>query len=163
MKPGIAVLVVAIVFLVATPLQMAFIPSVQVAGARPDLLLAVCTPLALFLRPAGGAAVGFTSGLLQGALAGANLTHYVISRSITSFVTSILTSHQIHVGTLVAGLLTVLATLVSRMILMFLTAPPQIGTYLSDTIGSAVYNGVIALPLYALLRLFFKPSSIDLR
>jgi rod shape-determining protein MreD len=112
--------------------------------------------VALLSTPLGGAWAGFFSGLLQGALAGANLTAYVISRILPAFGIAWMSDLDIRIAPAVAGLIVAAATLVSQLLLMFLAPPPQILSFLGATIGTAMYNGVLAIPVYSLLRRLFK-------
>jgi hypothetical protein len=43
-------------------------------------------------------------------------------------------------------------TLLAYLLMMVPAPPPEVGRYLRDTIVAAMYNGVLAIPLYALLR-----------
>lgn len=152
------VLVATAMLWLAAVLEQGVAQRLSIFGCPPNFLLAVLAPMALVSRPSVGGTIGFFAGLLQGGLAGANLTHYVISRALTGFFTSLGGLLDIRIALLVAGLLCASATLVAQLILMFLAPPPggNLVSFLLQSIGTAVYNGVIGMPVYALLRRWFK-------
>src|SRR5688572_15606114 len=78
---GVA-LAIAIGLWVAGGLQQVVAPRLMLFGASPDFLLISLAAGSLFLKRNQAAFLGFVCGLIHGALAGANLTHYVISRTI---------------------------------------------------------------------------------
>ncbi|HVL39275.1 MAG TPA: hypothetical protein VM328_07775 [Fimbriimonadaceae bacterium] len=124
----------------------------SIFGARPDFLLILATTLSLLTSRAGGGIVGFFSGLAHGAIAGANLTHYVISRALSSFAVSWVRALSSEPSALGVALYALFHTLAAQLLLMFLIAPQNLAQFLGDTMGTALYNGVLAIPLYALLK-----------
>jgi hypothetical protein len=134
-------------------------PRIQMFGASPSFLLVTAVVLSLFSRPAGGAFWGFLSGLLFGALSGANLVAYVISRTITGFCVSSTRILGIDVGAILAMVIVFFATIFSSAILIFLAPRPDFANFLGATMISAIYNGVIAVPFYSLLKRSSKFSA----
>jgi hypothetical protein len=159
---GLPAMAVAVVLMwVAAVLDQAMSYRLAVFGCAPSFLLAVVGPMALLSRASFAGGVGFASGLIQGALAGANLTHYVISRSIAGFLTSLGGQLDIRLALPVAGLACAATTIVSQLLLMFLAPPPgSLVGYVFGSIGMAIYNGLIGIPIYALLRKIFVPKII---
>ncbi len=139
-------------------MQIAVAAQISIFGATPDFILAAIGPLSVSISPRGGAAVGFLGGLLQGALAGADLTHYVISRCLAGFFTSLTRGIGLELSIAVIAVTTAACTIVGQLLLMFLAPPPEIMRFVGATIGTAIYNGVIAIPLYMLLRRLFRPK-----
>ncbi|HRF58299.1 MAG TPA: hypothetical protein PLH94_00130 [Fimbriimonadaceae bacterium] len=156
MSPTLRVVVCALGFWIMATLEQALAPKLSVFGCPPDFLMVMGASIALLSTPLGGAWAGFFSGLLQGALAGANLTAYVISRILPAFGIAWMSDLDIRIAPTVAGLIVAATTLVSQLLLMFLAPPPQILPFLGATIGTAMYNGVLAIPVYSLLRRLFK-------
>lgn len=138
-------------------LQQALPARLGIFGAIPDFLLLVALTLSHFNRPGPASLIGFTAGLFQGGISGANLVHYVASRVCSSMGLSATVRDSINVTAPVAGLTVAAFTVLARVIVLLLAPDPNITAYLAATIGTAVYNGVIAIPLYALLRRFFRP------
>lgn len=126
-------------------------------GASPDYLLIGIAASSFFLERAPAAGLGFLSGLAQGAMSGANLGQYIASRTISSFLAGWLNDSRYMPSYVKVVLTGVGVTLVSRLILLFLAPPVGIGGYLAATILSAAYNGVLVLPVYALLKRVLDP------
>lgn len=139
--------------------QQALAPRVGIAGASPDFVLIAVSVLALFLNRRGGALVGFFGGLVQGAMAGANLAQYVVTRTLAGYGIGWLAMLEFEFNPLVALVVTAASTLFAQLLLMFTAPPPSIAHFLLATIGSAIYNGVLAVPLYALLAKVLAPDS----
>ena len=143
---------------VAAVLQQAVAPRWVILGVSPDFFLAFLTPIAMFSTARPSVITGFYFGLLQGALPTANIAHYVLSRSVAAFCVSASNGLRLNPSVWIAAATTAVATLLAQLLWMFMAAPPNIGAFLGDTIGSAMYNGVIAMPMYALLRKVLGPA-----
>ncbi|MGV3618674.1 MAG: hypothetical protein ACO1SV_25405 [Fimbriimonas sp.] len=139
--------------------QRSVSPYVAIGGVAPDFILIVIGCVSLFGSRRSGAVIGFAGGILQGALAGANLAAYAVSRAVAGFVAGWFNSLEFEAGAVVASVVVFAITLLAQLLLMFVAPPAQIGGFLLATIGSAVYNGVLAMPLYALLRRVFDPPA----
>lgn len=158
MKAIRPILAVAITLWLAGALQQAVAYRLDLFGFKPDFILATMIPLSICLTRSNGAIVGFFAGLIQGGTAGANLAHYVISRTLTGFATPWSRRFGFELNTIAVGLTGFFATIFAETIFMFLAAPKGIGSFLGDTIRTAIYNGVLAMPVYALLRRILIPS-----
>jgi rod shape-determining protein MreD len=157
----------------AAKLAMAFVICIWVAGScqqgiagretmligRPDFLLVTIVCCSLFARRACGGLIGFVGGIVQGALAGANLAGYVVSRTICGFCVGWLRVLEPDYSATVAFLTAIGATLLSQLLLMFIAPPSAIGSFVLATIISAVYNGVIAVPVFELLKKILDPPN----
>lgn len=143
----------------AAGLQAGLAPYLTVLGAAPDFPLIVLTVVCLFASRTAATCLGFLAGLLYGAVAGANLAHYVISRTVTGFGAGWANAIGFEPNVWVAGLAAAVGTLVSQLLLLLLAPPASIPAYLGDTIGSAMVNGVLAMPVYALLNRFLRPPT----
>jgi len=121
-------------------------------GGHFDFLLLVLSVLCVFAERRQGAVLGFFAGWLYGALDGANLWQYIVSRTLGGFLIAWVASSGIErrlLSALAAGVLTVL---LCQVILMFLAPPPSILGFLGDTIRTAAYNGASAMLLYACFK-----------
>lgn len=132
-------------------LQHSVAPNVGVMGAHPNFLLATIGAMACFVTRAGGLWLGFGAGLIEGCVVGANLSHYIVSRTLCGFVSGWSNDLKFAPGIVTAFASAFLGTLFGQTILMFLTAPKDIAGFLTATIVTAVYNGVLAMPLNAIL------------
>lgn len=150
---GVVVLVGLALWL-AGGLQQVVAARLAIAGASPDFLLSGLAAASLFLPRSRAALLGFFCGLIHGSLAGANVTHYVISRTVSGFLASWLQNTRIEPNFVVAFVTGFLTTLFAQILLMFLAPPRDLLAYLGATIGSAVYNGLLVLPVYFVLKSF---------
>lgn len=150
---------IALALWVAGSLQQAIAPRMSIFGASPDFMLISLAAGSLFLNRAQGSWLGFACGLIQGALAGANVTHYVISRTTGGFFAGWSRTTTLEPNAILAFGTAFLLTLFSQVLLMFLAPPLQIGPYLGATIIAAAYNGVLVLPAYFLLKRMLRPRA----
>lgn len=148
---------VGICLWLAAGCQRTVTPYVALAHVRPDLILVSVGCLTLFTERRTGSVVGFAGGVLQGALAGANLAAYAITRTIGGFLVGWFSSMDFESSPVVAAVVVAVLTVVAQVLLMFIAPTGEIGAFLLATIGSAVYNGVLAMPLYAILRRVLDP------
>jgi cell shape-determining protein MreD len=144
---------------VAAVLQESISFKVGIFGIHPDFLLIVLTPVSALLPRPRAAMAGFFCGVLHGSMAGANLAHYIISRSIAGFFGAWARGIGFEVNATVMAATGVLLTLIAQTVWMFLAAPPGLASFLGDTIGSAMYNGVLAMLAYLLLRRILNPNA----
>lgn len=129
----------------------------RVFGAEADYpLLAACT-LALFETGKGGAVLGFLGGFLQGCMAGSNLGYVAFSRTVAGYLAA-RSREWIGPGLPTAGWVVFACSAIASILELFLPPAKAVFPSLGDTIGTATYNGVLAIPLYALLNRFFKPA-----
>ncbi|MBI5708582.1 MAG: hypothetical protein HZC36_16475 [Armatimonadetes bacterium] len=150
MRPGATLLLVAVLW-VATGLQFALAYRLSVFGVQPDFMVVAIAAAGPHLTRPGATWFGFFAGLCQGAVAGANLTHYVISRTSAGFLVGSLRELRLETGWALAAMTGFVATLFAQVVLMFLAPPANILGFLGATIGSAVTNGVLVVPLSLLL------------
>ncbi|MCW5942675.1 MAG: hypothetical protein KIS66_10615 [Fimbriimonadaceae bacterium] len=144
---------------IAAALQFTLSPRMAVFGCPPDFVLAVVLPASLLARRSGGSLLGFVAGVLQGGMAGANLTHYAISRAFAGFCGGWSRGMLAEPHGLLVFLHAAVGTLLAQVLFMFLAPPAEIVGYLFATIGTAMYNGVIAIPVHALLRRTVREDS----
>lgn len=157
MKAWGALAAIGLALWAAGGLQQAVAPKLSIAGASPDFLLVALAAGSLFLNRAQAAALGFVCGLIHGALAGANLMHYVISRTVGGFIAGWSRTTTLEANAILAAATGFFLTLVSQVLLMFLAPPRELLPYLTATMIAAAYNGVLVLPVYSLLKRFIRP------
>jgi rod shape-determining protein MreD len=151
-------LVLALVWLLGI-FDFGVAPHMTLFGVRPDFLLVGTVVFSqLFPRPAS-AGIGFLCGLIRGAIVGANLTHYVLSRTLTAFLGSWFRTSQRGQSSLQMFITVVVGTVFAHGVFLMTAAPSNVATFLTDTIIAAIYNGVIATPLYVLLSKFLGLNS----
>ncbi len=144
-------------FWIAAVLQASVSPRFDLFGGHPDFLLTMALCWAAVSRPSGGAVAGFTAGFLAGSLAGVTTTLYVISRTVACFFLSWIGQTGIENSARSTVILVFLGTLACQ-IPFLLTMPHDFLGQIRATILSALVNGVLAIPLYGLLRRAFRPE-----
>lgn len=150
-------MLVAVALWIGAILQLACARHLGFFGAEPDFLIVVIACAGFCLDRTPATLTGFAGGLIQGALAGANLTHYVVSRCIAGFFASWSRKLRFEMTWITVAIFVASVTVVGQIALMFIAAPAGIAGFLGDTIGSAIYNGVIAMPVYGLLKRGLNP------
>lgn len=158
MKPG-TILAVAVAGLVAATLQQALTPRISLLGAQPDFIVLTLSLVSMHVGRVPSLFCGFYFGLLQGALPTANLAHYILSRTLTAYAVAASNQLRLFPSAALVFATVALSTALSQTVWMFIAAPGNIGAFLGDTIGTAVVNGVLAMPLNALLRKFLGPTQ----
>lgn len=144
----------------AAVLHQEAVHGMALFGMKPDLLLTVSLTVAVNSTPKGGALAGFLGGWLQGALAGANLTHYILTRTVTCFLASLAGGTELKVTMPICAAIVALATILAQVGLMFLAPSPDLAASLRDTMGTALYNGLLSMPLFGMLRPMFQPKAV---
>ncbi|MBS1723754.1 MAG: hypothetical protein JSS66_12465 [Armatimonadetes bacterium] len=157
---ALRVLGVALALWAACVWHQSFLGQTLLLGQRPDLVLVIVVLTALHTRPAVGALTGFVGGLLLGASAGADMTALTATRAVIGFAVSFVAKTGFQTIPITVGLVTAAATLVAQVALLFMAPPPDIGRFLAATMGTAIYNGVVAGLLDALLRRIVN-SEVD--
>lgn len=141
----------------AAVLERGVAPHLAILGVTPDFLLLVTTVSGLMMSRPAGAVTGFAAGLIQGALIGANLSHYVVSRALAGFFAAWIRQLRFDNNAIVIALTTAALTVFAEIAFMLTAGPKGIAGFLGDTMGTAIYNGVLAIPVYALLKRVLNP------
>ena len=145
-------IVLALAFWIAAALQQAAAPHLAIAGARPDFLLVVALAASVMFPPVVAAVLGFASGLLHGGVAGSDVASLTVIRTLGAYLAGYVSRLELDVRPWYVGLVAFGGTLLASLLKMVPSPPPETWPYLRDTIFAAMYNGVLAIPLYALLR-----------
>ncbi len=112
----------------------------------------------MYASRAGGAVIGFLTGLMAGAITGANLTQFILSRSVTGFLDAWTKAFGLDLNFVSAAINAFIVTVTAQLILMFFAPPSGIVAFLGATILSATVNGVLAVPVHALLKRMLGPQ-----
>jgi rod shape-determining protein MreD len=157
MKGFRGVVIAGIAIWIATILQQALAHRLNFWGAGPDFLLITLACLSLYSSRIGGAVIGFFCGLAMGAVTGANLSQFIFSRTITGFADAWSKSLGLEGNAITSAANAFAVTVFAQLILMFFAPPSGITAFLGATIGSATVNGVLAVPVHALLKRIIDP------
>ena len=158
MKGIKGIVVAALLVWLSAGLNMGISGKIAILGGNPDFLLITLAVLGLYSTRAGGSVLGFFCGFLYGSLAGANLAQYIISRTLGGFLAGLLNDVGFEGSIPMAGLSAVIVTVFSQLLLMFSAPPADVAQFLGDTIRMALYNGVLAMPFYAVLSRILEPQ-----
>ena len=145
-------MIAAVLLWLAGGFQLSLSYPMSIWGASPDFLLVVVVVWSLFAERRNGAGIGFLAGTIQGAVAGGHLATYSVIRAIVGFLVGWLTGLEFEGNVVVAFIVTASATTVAQIAYLLLSPKGAILPFLLATIVSALYNGVLAMPLYALLK-----------
>jgi rod shape-determining protein MreD len=145
-------------FWIGAALQLAAAPHLTVAGASPDILLVVAVSSAVFFPPTIAACLGFVAGLLHGGVAGADTSSLTISTTLVCYAAGYVSRLELDVRPWYVGLVVLGGTVAAHLLLMIPAPPPETLPYLRATIVAAVYNGMLAIPLYAFMRRTLRPK-----
>lgn len=150
--------VIAVLLLwVAGACQWSLAYQISLGQVGPDFLLAVAVTVGLFANRRCGAGIGFMAGVIHGAVAGGHMAAYTVTRTLVGFLVGWFAGMEFEGNTTVAFIVTAAATVFTQFVFLLLNPRGAIFAALLATIGSAVYNGVLAIPLYALLRRVLDP------
>jgi len=161
MKGPVGVAVGVLALWAASVLQLGLSPHLAISVAWPDFPLVIALCLALFSDRRGGALLGFGAGLVTGAITGADVTLFVLTRSVVGFLAGWFGHMDLHLNAAVAAIVVVIGSLAVQLLFLFLGGHHGLLTpYLEGTLATSVYNGVIAVPVYALLnKVVAKPVT----
>jgi rod shape-determining protein MreD len=155
-RGSVGIFICVVVLYLAAAAQQALARWTFLGGA-PDYTVLALSALCLFTSPKAGAVLGFFDGWLYSALDGSNMWQYVLTRTLGGYLISRIADSGIERSLFSAVLAGFLGVLFCRLSLMFLAPPPALASFLGDTIRTAVYNGVLAMPLYAALNRIVGP------
>jgi hypothetical protein len=135
--------IVLVVLLLSVAMQASIAPKLAIYGALPDFVLLAIAWLSMGVGSDQAAIIGFFGGVLQGGVANAKMSAYVVSRVLAAIAASV-----VGKSTLAATPLTVVAcgfaTSASGSILFLLFGAQR--NFLSSiwaALGTTIYNTVL--------------------
>ena len=135
--------------------QSVFADAMEIRGARPDFLLMTAILGALFCDANGGAGLGFAAGLFHASLAApvhGGFGGLVVSRTLVAAAVGWLDERVFRDNPLIAVALVGVGTALAEG-LFFLFAPqPHVAAWARNVGLTTLYNTVLALPIYLVLR-----------
>lgn len=142
--------------LAAALLEAGLAGHLAVFGSRPSFLLVLALSFGLSVRPGSAAVVACATGILTGGLSGASMAAFTVGRTIVCFFFGFLERVEINVSLPLGAALVAVGTCLDAGFTMLISPPADLGGFVRATIGSAVYNGVLAFPVYGLVRRMFR-------
>lgn len=151
--------IAAILFLaLATILQSGVFDRYVLLGAQINLPVVVVLCFALISRPSAAGGLGLLSGILTGGISGATLMHYALSRVLAGYAVGTQSKNEPDGRWAIVWV--VVGSLISQSVLILLAPPKPLLPAVGATILSAVYNGVVAIPVFALVVRLFRPKVV---
>ena len=140
---------------IAGGFQAVLAPAIAIASVGPNFPIVVLAVSSLALSRGGSTALGFLAGLLEAGISGVGMAGLTISRAIVGFGLGSVRKFEFDANFLVAAASAFFATIIAQFLYLFLDPPSNLLSFVLVTIGTATYNGVIAIPLYlAVARVF---------
>jgi len=89
------------------------------------------------------------------------MTLFVGTYALTAFLVGWFGDLDLHLNAAVAGIVVLTGSLATQLLFLFVGGHHgSLPAYLGGTLASSVYNGVIAVPMYALLnKIVAKPAT----
>ena len=156
MIPARQTVLAAFFLWVAVVLQGRVAHAVNIHGAQPDFPLVVLSSSAILVGSLRGSLLGFWAGLLAAVSLPASYGSVFASRIVAGAFAGSLGSGLIRSNFLVPPLVTLAASLLAELACTLIAPGPALHhshQWLVQTGGEVLYNTVLALPVFLLLRL----------
>lgn len=141
--------------LLAAIAQGVYADAMHLRNAKPDFLTATAVLCALFCDVNGGAAVGFFAGLLHASMAGpphGGFGSLIVSLTLICMLIGWLDERLFRDNFLIAIVLVALGTPLAEGLFFVFAPQPHISHWARALGLTTLYNSVLALPLYFLIR-----------
>jgi LytS/YehU family sensor histidine kinase len=140
------------VVLTSAILQAVCGPLVQIHGARPDFVVVFIACCGALSGPIGGMAAGFWGGLLSAALVDTYSGSLLVSRLASGAVCGWLQQMVVRDSLVVPPLVTLAGTLAAEAVTLVMTPESRAHGWIRVLFGAALYNMVLSIPAWLLLR-----------
>jgi len=141
-----------ITLIAAAGLQGNLPAAISIWGAKPDLVLVVLISYSLAADPAFGAGLGFVAGLVHGSFVGFSLGSFIVTRTITGFLSGLVTARLFSENLLVPALSAVWLTVVCEVLFLLSNPRPDLGIALRKVAGECLSNAILTLLIQFALR-----------
>lgn len=133
-------------------------PSLSYGLFFPDVLFSATCVVCYFANRPGAAFLAFLSGLFMGAIVGVSMASTTAIRTLAGYGIGAVAGMDFERNRTFVAIVTATSTVVVQLVTLFVAPKPAIGAFLLATILMAVVNGVLAIPIYALLDRFMDPA-----
>ncbi len=147
-----AALLIAIGFI----FHSAYARDFQIHGVTPNIAVCVLLVLSLFFGPNAGAAMGFCTGLMEASFVSDYVGSFIVTRTLAGFAVGALEERIYRDNAFVAIIAVVAGTLLIAGCFFLFAPQPHAVTYMTRALNESIYNGVIALPLYLVIRRWIR-------
>ncbi len=154
----------SVCLLFAITLQSTFADSIQIQGVKPDIILTLALVGAMFCDGNGGALLGFIAGLFFAAIASppAGFGAIIISRTLGGFGVGWLGEHLFRENLKLAIPIVMGGTILTEALFFVIAPQANIPLWIRHTLGNSLYNAVLTIPVYLLLkRLIGRVSEFE--
>jgi hypothetical protein len=129
----------------------------------PDLAVILLVAVGLSRGPVEGCWSGLNAGLLMGALGSRPLGGLFVSHMGAGALLGLFGGRVFPDRVVVAMLVTAVAVVTTNLVEMLFLPPASFVPWLAETFAQAALSGLVAAPLFALLRSLFGyfPPSVD--
>lgn len=156
MIPTRQVVLVAFLLWIAAIFQGRVAHAISIHGAQPDLPLVVLTGSAILVGSMRGSLLGFWAGFLAAVSMPAAYGSLFASRIVAGSFAGSFGSSLIRANLFVPPLVTLAANILAEFVSTLIAPDPALHhsrRWLLQTGSEVLYNTVLALPVYLLLRL----------
>jgi cell shape-determining protein MreD len=126
-------------------------------GARPHIGLTVLAVACLFAGPNLAAFLGFGLGLLESWAVNQYVGSYLVSRSVAGFCVGAMDQRIFRDSVPMAVAAGAVTTLFADVLFFVFVPQPESIRWLTRTLGSALYDGGLAIPIYFAVRRVVHP------
>ena len=147
-----ATLVIVCAMILLGAAQGALAHRMTIGQISPDFLIAATAAIGLLLGPTAGTLAGMLAGLAHGSITGVGLGSFMASRALVGCLAGSAKSHVFHDNPLVPLVGGIVGTLVAESVFVLLNPPARLGEWFAPLPLIAIYNGIIAVPTYWVLR-----------
>ncbi len=130
-----------------------------IAGIYPDFLLVTVVVLGLVTGESYGAISGGLAGFVHASLAGSSFGTFILSRAILGFVAGLVKGALFQDNPAVIFIAAFIATITGETVFILFNPPVGLFAWASALPFTAMYNGIIAMPIYWLLRRLIHPKN----
>ncbi len=136
--------------------QYAWPPWLRLSGQAPDLAVVLLVTVGLTRSPLEGCWSGLVTGLMVGSLGRLPLGGLFVSHIGGGTALGLLGGRIFPNYVPVAMLVTAIAVVAMSVVEMLFLPPPYFVRWVAETFSQAIISGLVAAPLFALLRALFS-------
>ena len=137
---------------IAAVLDATLAQRVAILGAAPSFLFLLIGQFTMSMTRGKAMMFGFLIGTIQGSLAGSDIQHFIAGGVIGGLICASASTVGFEYSLLAVVSVTTVASLIGLLVHVLVAPPPHVSRALLDTLIGAMYNGVLAVPVYALLH-----------
>lgn len=158
-SPGRVTLRLIVAILIAFVFHAAYDSEISIGAARPSISLTVLLIASLFATAETGAWIGFLTGILESAYSAQFVGSYIVTRTLAGFLVGLLEERIFRDNLFVAVATVCSGTFFVEMCFFVFAPQPHPVQWFKLTALQAVYNSLLAIPIYGLFKLVVLKRS----